>query len=161
MPKSLSGLSIRPMAASDLDEVLEIERQSFPKPWTRSMFESELKNPVSFSMVLKTKSGVKEKLAAYMVYWVVHGEAHILNIAVAPAYRRRGAAELLLGTALEQMRRNLVFEVFLEVRRSNEAARRLYGNFGFRESFERKNYYGDEDAIVMTLVLDGYGDEDE
>lgn len=161
MPKSLSGLSIRPMAASDLDEVLEIERQSFPKPWTRSMFESELKNPVSFSTVLKTKSGENEKLAAYMVYWVIHGEAHILNIAVDPAFRRRGAAELLLGTALEQMRRNLVFEVFLEVRRSNEAARRLYRNFGFRESFERKNYYGDEDAIVMTLVFDEYGDEDE
>lgn len=149
------------MAAKDLDEVLEIERQSFPKPWTRSMFESELKNPVSFAIVLNAESGGKVVLVAYMVYWVVHGEAHILNIAVDPGFRRRGAAELLLGTALEQMRRNLVFEVFLEVRRSNEAARRLYGNFGFRESFERKNYYGDEDAIVMTLVFDGYGDEDE
>jgi ribosomal-protein-alanine N-acetyltransferase len=149
------------MAAKDLDEVLEIERQSFPKPWTRSMFESELKNPVSSAIVLNAESGGKVVLAAYMVYWVVHGEAHILNIAVAPGFRRRGAAELLLGTALEQMRRNLVFEVFLEVRRSNEAARRLYGNFGFRESFERKNYYGDEDAIVMTLVFDEYGDGDE
>lgn len=148
------------MAAKDLDEVLEIERQSFPKPWTRSMFESELKNPVSSSIVLNAESGGKVMLVAYMVFWVVHGEAHILNIAVAQGFRRRGAAELLLGTALEQMRRNLVFEVFLEVRRSNEAARRLYGNFGFRESFERKNYYGDEDAIVMTLVFDEYGDED-
>lgn len=149
------------MAAKDLDEVLEIEMQSFPKPWTRSMFESELKNPVSFAIVLNAESGGKVVLAAYIVYWVVHGEAHILNIAVAPGFRRRGAAELLLGTVLEQMRRNLVFEVFLEVRRSNEAARKLYGNFGFRESFERKNYYGDEDAIVMTLVFDEYGDSDE
>ncbi len=149
------------MAAKDLDEVLEIERQSFPKPWTRSMFESELKNPVSFSIVLNAESGGKVVLVAYMVYWVVHGEAHILNIAVDQGFRRRGAAELLLGTALEQMRRNRVFEVFLEVRRSNEAARRLYGNFGFRESFERKNYYDDEDAIVMNLVFDEYGDEDE
>lgn len=159
MPKSLSGLSIRPMSAKDLDEVLEIERQSFPKPWTRAMFESELKNPVSFSSVLRADSGGRQKLVAYIVYWVVHGEAHILNIAVDPTLRRRGAAELLLGTSLEQMRRNLVFEVFLEVRRSNVAARKLYADFGFREGFERKNYYGDEDAIVMTLTFNGYGDE--
>ena len=51
------------------------------------------------------------------------------------------------------MRRNLVFEVFLEVRKSNAAARVLYRSFGFTEAFERKNYYGDEDAIVMTLVF--------
>ncbi|HXI10777.1 MAG TPA: ribosomal protein S18-alanine N-acetyltransferase [Thermodesulfobacteriota bacterium] len=149
------------MSAKDLDEVLEIERQSFPKPWTRGMFESELKNPVSFSTVLRADSGGEQKLVAYMVYWVVHGEAHILNIAVDPGLRRRGAAELLLGASLEQMRRNQVYEVFLEVRRSNVAARNLYAYFGFRESFERKNYYGDEDAIVMTLTFDGYGDEDE
>jgi len=149
------------MTAKDLDEVLEIERQSFPRPWTRAMFESELKNPVSFMTVLKTDSGGQSRLAAYIVYWVVHGEAHILNIAVDPAQRRRGSAELLLATALEQMRRNLVFEVFLEVRRSNTAARKLYENFGFVESFVRKNYYGDEDAIVMAFVFNDYGDERE
>lgn len=161
MPKSLPGLSIRPMTASDLDEVLEIEKRSFQKPWTRGMFESELRNPISFATTLKAEFDGRETLVAYMLYWVIQGEAHILNIAVNPEYRRRGAAELLLGTSLEQMRRNLVFEVFLEVRRSNTAARELYRKYGFRESFERKNYYGDEDAIVMTLAFDGYGEEDD
>lgn len=161
MPKSFPGLSIRPMTANDLDDVLDIERQSFPKPWTRGMFESELRNPVSFANVLKAEFEGKETLVAYIIYWVIHGEAHILNIAVDPRFRRKGAAAFVLGTALEQMRRNLVYEVFLEVRRSNAAARELYGKFGFRESFERKNYYGDEDAIVMSLAFDEYGEEYE
>lgn len=149
----LSGHSVQPMIAVDLDEVLRIEQASFPKPWTRQMFESELKNPVSFSYTLRVRPGGKEELAAYIVFWVVHGEAHILNIAVNPAYRGRGAATRLLELMLEMMKRNMVYEVFLEVRVSNEVARGLYAKFGFREAFVRKKYYGDEDAIVMVLDL--------
>ena len=51
------------------------------------------------------------------------------------------------------MKRKMVYEVFLEVRVSNDVARELYKKFGFREAFIRKNYYGDEDAIVMILDL--------
>jgi len=142
------------MEAADIDEVLEIERASFPKPWTRAMFEGELKNPVSFAYTLKVRpeEGAVE-IGGYCVLWVVHGEGHILNIAVNPSYRGRGVASRLLSLMLELMRRNMVYEVFLEVRVSNEAARGLYRKFGFRESFVRKNYYGDEDAIVMVLDL--------
>jgi len=141
------------MTVEDLDEVLRIERDSFPKPWTRDQFESELKNPVSTAYALKVSEGGKEKLGAYIVFWVVHGEAHVLDIAVNAGLRRMGLATMLLDAALEHMRRNMVYEVFLEVRRSNRAAISLYRKFGFRESFIRKNYYGDEDAIVMTLVF--------
>jgi ribosomal-protein-alanine N-acetyltransferase len=141
------------MEPADLDEVLEIEQASFPKPWTRAMFEGELVNPVSFSYTLKVRPEGKEEIGAYAVLWIVHGEAHILNIAVNPKYRGKGIASRLLGLMLELMKRNLVYEVFLEVRVSNEAARNLYQRFGFRESFVRKKYYGDEDAIVMVLDL--------
>ncbi len=141
------------MTVEDLDEVLRIERDSFPKPWTRDQFESELKNPVSTAYALKVTEGGKEKLGAYIIFWVVHGEAHVLDIAVNPGMRRRGLATALLDAALEQMRRNMVYEVFLEVRMSNWSAISLYRKFGFRESFIRRNYYGDEDAIVMTLVF--------
>ncbi len=142
------------MEAGDIDEVLEIERESFPKPWTRPMFEGELKNPVSFSYTLKLRprEGVVE-IGGYCVLWVVHGEGHILNIAVNPKYRGKGVATRLLSLMLALMKRNMVYEVFLEVRVSNEVARGLYRKFGFRESFVRKNYYGDEDAIVMVLDL--------
>lgn len=142
------------MTAEDLDEVLEIEQASFPKPWTRAMFESELKNPVSFSYTLKVRPHEgAERVGGYVVLWIIHGEAHILNIAVNPAYRGRGIASRLLGLMLVLMKRNLVYEVFLEVRVSNEAARSLYMKYGFREAYIRKNYYGDEDAIVMVLDL--------
>ena len=142
------------MEAGDLDEVLEIEQASFPRPWTRGMFESELRNPVSFSYTLKVRpQDGKEEIGGYVVLWVVHGEAHILNIAVNPKYRGRGIATRLMQLMLELMKRNLVYEVFLEVRVSNTAARDLYKRFGFRESFVRKKYYGDEDAIVMVLDL--------
>ncbi|MBZ0220750.1 MAG: ribosomal protein S18-alanine N-acetyltransferase [Candidatus Methylomirabilis sp.] len=149
----LSGHSIQPMSSGDLDDILRIEKASFSKPWTRAMFEGELKNPVSFAYTLRVRPERKEELAAYIVFWIVHGEAHILNIAVAPALRGRGVASKLLALMLQLMKRNMVYEVFLEVRVSNEAARSLYKKFGFREAFVRKNYYGDEDAIVMVLDL--------
>lgn len=142
------------MTAEDIPDVLAIEQASFPKPWTRGMFEGELRNPVARCYTLKVApDGGAEELAAYMVFWIVHGEAHILNIAVNPAFRGRGVASRLLGMMLQLMRQSLVYEVFLEVRVSNEPARRLYRRFGFRDSFVRKNYYGDEDAIVMVLEL--------
>lgn len=141
------------MTAEDLDEILKIEGVSFSRPWTREHFEVELKNSISYAYTLKIESEGREPVVAYIVFWVVHGEAHILNIAVLPALRGRGLAAELLETALKQMRRNMVYEVFLEVRRSNKAAINLYRKFGFKEGFVRKNYYGDEDAIVMTLVL--------
>jgi len=144
---------ITPMANSDIDEVVRIEQQSFPNPWTWSMFDNELLNPVSSAYTVKVPQGGGSLIAGYIIFWVVYGEAHILNIAVHPDFRRMGFAKELLDAAIEDMKRLLVYEVFLEVRRSNEAARSLYRLYGFKESFERKKYYGDEDAIVMALEL--------
>lgn len=139
------------MTAADIDRILDIEGRSFPKPWTRAQFENELSNPVSYSYTVQGQYEGKPLVAAYIIFWVVHYEAHILDVAVAPEFRRTGIGTWLLQTVLELMRDNMVYEVFLEVRKSNTAARDLYGKLGFREAFERKNYYGDEDAIVMTL----------
>lgn len=141
------------MTADDVDEVLAIERASFPNPWSRVMFENELRNPVSFAYTLNAEQGGRTRVAGYVVFWVVQGEAHILDIAVAPEVRKRGLGETLLDSTLDIMRSNGVVDVFLEVRKSNAPARALYGKFGFREAFERKNYYGDEDAIVMTYTF--------
>lgn len=142
------------MAAADLDSILDIERRSFPKPWTRAQFENELSNPVSYAYTVKGQYEGRPVLAAYIIFWVVQDEAHILDVAVAQEFRRMGIGKWLLQTVLDLMRDNLVYEVFLEVRKSNAAARDLYNALGFREAFERKNYYGDEDAIVMTLKFE-------
>ncbi|MFQ5735385.1 MAG: ribosomal protein S18-alanine N-acetyltransferase [Thermodesulfobacteriota bacterium] len=149
----LPGRKLRPMTAEDLGDVLDIERVSFPNPWSREMFVQELRNPVSRRYVLRLPEDGGEVLAAYIIFWVVHGEAHILNIAVDPRFRGKGVAGRVLAEALDMMRAELVFEVFLEVRRSNMPARALYRRFGFKEVYERKGYYGDEDAIVMSLNL--------
>lgn len=151
--KDLSGYKIQPMTLEDLDSVLAIERSSFPGPWTRAMFIGELRNPVSHSYTMKSLQMGRRVVTAYVVFWIVHGEAHILDLAVHRDFRRMGLGAMLLRAALDIMRDGLVYDVFLEVRRSNHAAISLYRKFGFKEGFERKNYYGDEDAIVMTLSL--------
>lgn len=147
------GHFILPMTEDDLEEVLRIEGLSFKNPWTKGQFESEFGNPLSFRYTLKVTEGQRQVIAAYMVFWIVHGEAHILNICTNPEYRSRGFASELMAVALAVMKRNQAYEVFLEVRRSNDVARRLYSRFGFKAIFERKNYYGDEDAIVMSLDI--------
>ncbi len=141
------------MTEDDLDDVLRIENLSFPQPWTRGMFESELHNPVSSAFVERVAYKGEEVLAGYIVFWMVVGEAHIMNIAVAPELRGMGLAKRLLSFALNYMEQSGISSVFLEVRRSNTAARRLYEKFGFEEAFVRERYYGDEDAIVMRLEL--------
>lgn len=141
------------MTLEDLDGVMGIERTSFPNPWSYEQFAHELKNPVSRAFTINLDRGGGEELAGYIIFWVVHGEAHILDLAVAPGSRRKGLARALLAGALDTMRAQMVFEVFLEVRRSNAAARALYREFGFTELYERKRYYGDEDAVVMGLAI--------
>ncbi len=150
-------LSVRilPMSEEDMDEVMRIERLSFPNPWRREFFERELKNPVSYAFVEKIEERGRPRLVAYMVFWIVTEEAHILNIAVDPELRRQGLARRLLATALAFMEERGVEVVHLEVRRSNRAAISLYRKFGFEEVYIRENYYGNEDAIVMRLVF-GY-----
>lgn len=142
------------MTPADLDEVVAIERASFAMPWTRDQFEREIENPISYSYTLMVRDEKgKEKLGAYIIFWIVYDEAHILDIAVRPGLRRRGIATWLFEKVVTMLRQAYVRGAFLEVRKSNRAAIELYRKFGFKESYERKNYYGDEDALVMTLVF--------
>jgi len=141
------------MTVEDLDEVLAIEQKSFPLPWTWAMFERELENPVSFSYTVRVRDGGGEALGAYIIFWIVYGEAHILDFAVHPDLRRRGLATWLLENIISRLREGSVIGIFLEVRKSNAPAIELYKKFGFKESYERKKYYGDEDALVMTFTF--------
>jgi ribosomal-protein-alanine N-acetyltransferase len=151
----LAGHKILPMTEKDLGDVLAIERVSFPQPWSLGQFKKELKNPISFCYTARvTVDGMEgEGVGGYMIFWIVHGEAHILNIAVAPELRRMGLGKRLLSFAIKLMREKGVVEVFLEVRVSNKASIRLYEGFGFEHAYVRPRYYGNEDALVMRLVL--------
>lgn len=141
----------------ELDEIMAIERSSFNAPWTAESIADEIVRPWSIFRVLRDADG---RLCAYMNFWVVYDELHILNIATHPEHRRRGYARTLMEDLLEEAQRNEVTEIVLEVRRTNQEARLLYESLGFTRIGIRPRYYGDsgEDAIVYTLRIAGHAD---
>lgn len=138
---------IEPMAEKDLPAVAAIEKASFRDPWSEQSFQTELQYN-RLATYLVARSG--ERVVAYIGAWLVLDEVHITTLAVDEAYRRRGIAALLLdnltATALGRGARCMT----LEVRPSNRAARSFYEKCGFRVYGQRKHYYPDEDALIMT-----------
>lgn len=144
-------LAIAPMTAADLDAVMDIERESFAAPWDAKVFAAELDHHDKFVDLLRGSDG---KIVGFTNYWLVHDEVHLLNIAVAADARRQGHGETLLEHVLRFAQRKGCRLVTLEVRRSNQPARRLYRKYGFRAIGIRPNYYENrEDAIVMLFDL--------
>ncbi|MFQ5900978.1 MAG: ribosomal protein S18-alanine N-acetyltransferase [Thermodesulfobacteriota bacterium] len=144
------------MSLSDLEEVWEIERLVFTTSWPLSHFYSELKNPVSHTYIAKIiyPSG-ESVLTGYVIFWMVAFEADFLNLAIHPLYRCQGIGSRLLKYALETCKKGKTRKAFLEVRKSNVPARRLYERAGFRTIGVRRGYYSDnkEDAIMMSLKM--------
>ena len=142
----------RPMRAADLDRVMEIEPALYSHPWTRGNFDDSLVAGYS-CWVVECGSAV----AGYGVLMLGVREAHLLNLSVAQDWQRRGFGRMLLEHFVRVARGSDAAQMFLEVRPSNVAARRLYVDFGFREITVRRGYYplgrGREDAILMGIAL--------
>lgn len=138
------------MTVADLDEVLEIERRSFPEPWSRGLFIHELKVPFS-TTVLARGDEEPHRLVGYVCWWSIGDEIQILNVAVHPEQRQKGIGHTLVALAMREAAEKPVRTVTLEVRRDNVAAIALYRSFGFAETGVRRHYYGrGEDALIMT-----------
>lgn len=136
------------MRLEDLDEVLKIATASFSQPWTKAMFENEiLKNPFSEQFLVK----VEGENAGYLCMWSLFDEAHILDFAIDPQFRRKGLGEKVILNVIERIKENKIKKIFLEVRASNEAAKSLYKKVGFLNLAERKGYYSNptEDALIF------------
>jgi len=147
----VEALTVRDVRPTDLDAVAELERISFPVPWKREFFASEVGQAHRFNRVVRTADGT---LAGYVFCAFAGGEIHVNKIAVDPVYRRRGIAGILMKEVLDFSARILSEEIFLEVRPSNLPARNFYVFLGFREVGRRPQYYADgEDALVMSLFL--------
>jgi [ribosomal protein S18]-alanine N-acetyltransferase len=148
---------VREMATTDLDAVMRIERASFTMPWTLDTFRGLLRRTDADLFVAEVAGG---PVVAYAVVWMVVDQAELGDIAVAEAWRGLGIARRLIDTVLERLGRRGVREVFLEVRPSNVAARRLYERYGFAEVGRRKNYYSRprEGALVLRRAV-GPGQE--
>ncbi len=148
----LPEVLIRPMRATDVAEVVAIERAAYQFPWSEGIFRDCLR--VGYLCRVVT---VDRQVLAYGVMSFGAGEAHILNLCVSEGYRCRGVGKRLLGALMERAAAAAMAEAFLEVRPSNTAAIRLYLALGFEQVGMRRGYYqavgGREDAAVLKRVL--------
>jgi ribosomal-protein-alanine N-acetyltransferase len=146
---------LRRMQVGDLDEVMHIERLAFTHPWSAELFRRELTHDWSTVLIAERHDEEGRHLGGFIIYWLVHDEVHVLNVATAPSLRRQGVARKLLAECLELGRRAGARLATLEVMRTNLSAIRLYESFHFRSVGVRPNYYADEgeDAIVMVLDM--------
>ena len=143
----MSDISIRRLELKHLDAIEEIERRSYPTPWSRSMFAGELAKPASMCF----GAFDDEQLVGYMIISRYVDAWHVMNVAVDPDQRRRGIATLLLDRLFEATDDGTRRGYTLEVRVSNEGAIKLYEAAGFRPRGIRRGYYTDnrEDALIM------------
>jgi len=143
----------RPAGTADLPALVTIEQACFAIPWSEESLRQDLENnPAARILVAASTDG---QLAGYAAYWAVADEAQINNIAVLPAYRRRGLGLKLLESLIQKARSENLRQLFLEVRASNLPARRLYESCGFQIVGCRHGYYTDngEDAIIMLKKI--------
>lgn len=140
-------IDISSMEKKDLREVLAIEKSSFGDPWSRDMFLAELRNKLSYFLVAKFLN----KIIGYGGFWLIIDEAHLVNFAIHPNYRRKQFGKQLLYALLKLALSKGACKAILEVRSSNKIAQDFYKKFGFSSVAIRKKYYGDtgEDAIIM------------
>jgi ribosomal-protein-alanine N-acetyltransferase len=142
--------SISRLAPDDsLDDVVSLEAASFSNPWSREILARDLRNPdVSRVYVLRARDGA---LLAFCACWFIADEVHINTLAVKAAVQRRGLATRLLRHVFAEAAAAGVRRATLEVRRSNEAALRLYERLGFSVQGIRRDYYSNplEDGLIL------------
>ncbi|HOW26969.1 MAG TPA: ribosomal protein S18-alanine N-acetyltransferase [Elusimicrobiota bacterium] len=147
-----SAFRLEPLAAAQVDDLVVVEKESFPSPWTRRQILSELdKDYARFESAVHSETG---NAVGYCGYWKVESEAQLANLAVHPAWRRRGVGRRLLESAMADARRRGCDRMTLEVRAGAVAALSLYRSLGFRPTGERPRYYeGREAAVLMETRL--------
>jgi ribosomal-protein-alanine N-acetyltransferase len=145
---------LRPPGPFVLDEIARIEAESFPVPWKRDFFATELVEPHRYLRVLVSDDGSEPRVGGYLFAVSLYEEFHINKIATDLRLRRQGYGRHLLEDALARARSMGSTAITLEVRVSNEAARTFYRSYGFTEAYRRRAYYQDgEDALVLVRSL--------
>jgi ribosomal-protein-alanine N-acetyltransferase len=146
--------TMRRMTVDDIPAVVAIDRLSFPNPWPERSYIFELQhNPTSRLFVAEICEDGDCQVVGFIGFWFVIDEAHISTFAVHPRFRGNRIGNQLLEVALKAVEEMGGCLVSLEVRESNQIARKLYQKYGFVKVGRRKRYYRDnnEDAIVMVL----------
>lgn len=135
------------MSGEHVRAVAGLEKICFADPWSEASIAGELNNPLSLWLVALENQHV----VGYVGSQSVMGEADMMNLAVDPDHRRQGIGASLVEALVRALFEQQVSSLTLEVRASNETAKRLYGSFGFSEVGRRPNYYRNprEDALIL------------
>ncbi len=131
----------RPMLEADLEQVVEIEKSSMPSPWSKELFEEELKREAAHYFVVEDDGQV----AGYMGYWVAPQEAHIINLAIGPSFRNQGLGQKMMDHFMEYARKRGARLATLEVRQSNAAKRK-----GFTKNALSARWPSGKNTIATT-----------
>ncbi len=145
----MQQVKVEKITKGDVDEVFELEILIHPEHhWSKESFYNELSNNLAYYYCIKDE---KNKIFAYIGFWLIIDESHITTLAVHPDYRKMQLAQILLIQMIQICYKNMVKYITLEVRESNIPAIRLYEKFLFESIGMRKNYYQDngENAIIM------------
>jgi [ribosomal protein S18]-alanine N-acetyltransferase len=142
---------VRPAWPADAPVIAALERRCFGDPWSLQSFREALGTELSFGLVAECRG----EIAGYLIGRATLGTGEILNLAVAPEWRRRRLGRLLLEAGLDALAGRGAEEVFLEVRESNAGALALYQAAGFRPVGQRAGYYRSprENALVLRTEL--------
>ena len=143
---------VRPMVEQDLVSIINIEKNAYDFPWSKTIFSDCLRAGYSSWVIEDNKI-----LIAYGVMLITSDESHILNLCVHADYQSIGVGKQLLGHFISLARRQNIHRIFLEVRPTNFKAIKLYLSMGFNEVGKRRNYYptkiGREDALILAKTL--------
>jgi ribosomal-protein-alanine N-acetyltransferase len=149
-----SPVALRPMREDDLAAIHLIESRAYDFPWTVGIFRDCLRADYPAWLMYSSNDS---RVVGYFLMSIAAGEAHVLNICIAPELQGQGYGRRLLHALLKMARERRVARVFLEVRPSNVNAIALYHDEGFNEIGRRPRYYpakdGREDALVMAMEL--------
>lgn len=142
---------IREMVREDVPQIAGLERLCFSYPWSEASVAGECANPCSFWLVAEENAQV----VGYVGSQLVPPEADVMNLAVAPEWRKHGMGNALMEALEDVLRSRGIHTLFLEVRVSNESAKRLYAARGFRQVGCRPKYYENpvEDALILRKEL--------
>ena len=139
-----------------VEALAALERRSFSDPWSPLSFEQLSRMPQARLFTLTEEApDAAQALVGFALLLSLPPEGELLNLAVAPEKRRQGKGKALMAALLAACREEKIADLYLEVRASNNAARALYGKWGFAEVGRRCGYYANprEDALVMRLDL--------
>lgn len=151
-----SEYTIRRMTMADVDGVAEVEAATFPTPWSRDAFISEMKNIAARYLVAEKD----DRIIGYAGAWIILDESHITNIAVLKDERGQGIGRALTHGLMQYLSNLGAAYATLEVRKSNEVAQSLYVSLGFIKLGVRKRYYEDNGEDALIMVCDHMPDAD-